>query len=590
MKSSAPARCCFRIDSGRYRTALRSADAQLADARSQVGSQQADYSAAQARVQSAQAQLDYAVSEAARQKDLLGQGISSQDQYEQAALAVKTARQAISVAQSQAASIRAALSGRVDAPATDQPGVRHASAAVDDATLNLGYTVVKAPQDGIVTKVTQLQVGDYVTAGRPVFTLVGKHLWIEANFKESQLRYMRLGQKATVTIDAYPDHELRAHISSFSPGTGNAFSLLPPENATGNWVKVVQRLPVELELEDAPGDLPLHAGPQRRGHGRHRPQAPSLRLRQDRVRQMSAGAYPDTTTRRFITFSVMAATIMNALDSTIANVALPHIQGSGLGLAGRDYLGADQLYRLGGDLHAADWLAGRALRAQAADAGLGGRIHSCLDAVRPCHQSRRAGDLPHPAGHVRRGFGADEPGNPARYQSARAAWPRHGDLGHGRRARPHHWPRAGRLAHRQSLVALGVLHQSSCRHRDVPGHLRLPLGDEERQPVEPRSVRLRAARAWPRPAPVDARPRADAGLVQLHRDLGGSGHGGLLPLSLPRPYPDRQDQAVHRARPVRRPQFRAWLGLRLLPRRAALLGAGAAAADARAAHGLSRGG
>ncbi len=264
----------FRIDSGRYQTALRSADAQLADARSQVASQQADYGAAQARVQSAQAQLDYAVSEAVRQKDLLGQGISSQDQYEQAELAVKTARQAISAAQGQAASIRAALSGRVDAPATDQPGVRHASAAVDDAALNLGYTVIKAPQDGIVTKVTQLQVGDYVTAGRPVFTLVGKHLWIEANFKESQLRFMRLGQKATVTIDAYPDHELKAHVASFSPGTGNAFSLLPPENATGNWVKVVQRLPVELELEDAPGDLPLHAGLSAEvtvdtGHKRH---------------------------------------------------------------------------------------------------------------------------------------------------------------------------------------------------------------------------------------------------------------------------------------------------------------------------------
>lgn len=264
----------FRIDSGRYQTALRSADAQLADARSQVASQQADYAAAQARVSSAQAQLDYATREAARQKDLLGQGISSQDQYDQAELAVKTARQAISAAQGQAASIKAALSGRVEAPAADQPGVRHASAAVDDAALNLGYTVVKAPQDGIVTKVSQLQVGDYVTAGRPVFTLVGKHLWIEANFKESQLRYMRLGQKATVKIDAYPDHELRAHVASFSPGTGNAFSLLPAENATGNWVKVVQRLPVELELEDAPRDLPLHAGLSAEvtvdtGHQRH---------------------------------------------------------------------------------------------------------------------------------------------------------------------------------------------------------------------------------------------------------------------------------------------------------------------------------
>ena len=250
----------FRIDPGRYETAMRSADAQLADAQSHVAASQADYAAALARVQSANAQLDYARREAARQKDLLSQGISSQDQYDQAVLAVETARQAISAAAGEAESIKAALAGRVDAPISTQPGVRRANAAVDDARLNLGYTVVRAPQDGIVTKVNQLQVGDYVTAGKPVFTLVGKHMWVEANFKENQLRYMRLGQKAEIIIDAYPDHVLKAHVASFSPGTGNAFALLPAENATGNWVKVVQRLPVELELEAVPADLPLHAG------------------------------------------------------------------------------------------------------------------------------------------------------------------------------------------------------------------------------------------------------------------------------------------------------------------------------------------
>lgn len=250
----------FRIDPGRYQTALDAADAQLADARTGVESQRADYQAAQSRVQAAQAQLDYAVREAARQKDLLAQGISSQDQYDQAALAVRTARQAIATATGQASSVKAALSGDVDAPATAQPSVKRAIAAVNDARLNLGYTVVTAPQDGIVTKVTQLQVGDYVTAGRPVFTLASRHLWIEANFKENQLRYMRIGQPATVKVDAFADRELKGHIASFSPGTGNAFSLLPPENATGNWVKVVQRLPVELEIEKLPRDLPLHAG------------------------------------------------------------------------------------------------------------------------------------------------------------------------------------------------------------------------------------------------------------------------------------------------------------------------------------------
>ena len=250
----------FRIDPGRFETAMKSASAQLANARTEVAATRADYAAAQARVQAAQAQLDYAAREAARQKELLAEGISSQNQYDQAVLAVRTARQSIGTAKAEAASIAANLSGQVNAPVSNQPGVRQASAAVAEAQLNLGYTVVRAPQDGIVTKVTQLQVGDYVTAGKPVFSLVGQHIWIEANFKESQLQYMRLGQPATVEVDAFSDFPMKAHIASFSPGTGNASSLLPPKNATGNWVKVVQRLPVELELDHIPAGLPLHAG------------------------------------------------------------------------------------------------------------------------------------------------------------------------------------------------------------------------------------------------------------------------------------------------------------------------------------------
>jgi membrane fusion protein, multidrug efflux system len=250
----------FTIDPERFKTALSSASAQLAGAQTQVAAARANYAAAQARVQSARAQLDYAQREAGRQKELLGEGISSQNQYDQAVLAVKTARQAIGTAQSDAASIAATLSGQVNGPVAGQPAVRQANAGLAEARLNLGYTVVRAPQDGIVTKVTQLQVGDYVTAGKPVFTLVGQRVWIEANFKESQLQYMRLGQPATVKVDAFPDHALKARVASFSPGTGNAFSLLPAENATGNWVKVVQRLPVELELQNVPADLPLHAG------------------------------------------------------------------------------------------------------------------------------------------------------------------------------------------------------------------------------------------------------------------------------------------------------------------------------------------
>jgi membrane fusion protein (multidrug efflux system) len=90
--------------------------------------------------------------------------------------------------------------------------------------------------------------------------LSGQKFWVEANYKESQLRYMRLGQAATVTIDAFPDVELKGHVDTFSPGTGSSFSVLPPENATGNWVKVTQRVPVQIALDAVPQGLPLHAG------------------------------------------------------------------------------------------------------------------------------------------------------------------------------------------------------------------------------------------------------------------------------------------------------------------------------------------
>jgi membrane fusion protein (multidrug efflux system) len=127
--------------------------------------------------------------------------------------------------------------------------------------LNLSYTVIRAPEDGIVAKVEQLQVGNYINASSALFALIStQDVWIEANFKESQLTYMRAGQAATVRIDSYPGELFHARVTSLSPGTGAAFSMLPPENATGNWVKVVQRLPVRLAVVDAPHSLALRAG------------------------------------------------------------------------------------------------------------------------------------------------------------------------------------------------------------------------------------------------------------------------------------------------------------------------------------------
>jgi membrane fusion protein (multidrug efflux system) len=250
----------FRIDPAPYQAAVDEAAAALATAHTQVASLRANFAQGQADIQSARDKLAYATREAARQKELLAEGISSQAQYDQAVLNRQNAAQAIQSSEQQAQSVAASLSGNVAAPSASQPAVKRAQAALERAQLNLNYTVVRAAQDGIVTKVNQLQVGSYVTAAKPVFTLAGVRIWVEANFKENQLSYMRVGQPAKFSIDAFPDLKLTGHVTSFSPGTGNSFSLLPAENAAGNWVKVVQRLPIELSIDHLPQGIPLHAG------------------------------------------------------------------------------------------------------------------------------------------------------------------------------------------------------------------------------------------------------------------------------------------------------------------------------------------
>ena len=250
----------FRIDPESYRAMLGQAQAELADARTDVGSSRADYQEALSQVSAARARAAYARSEAARQGSLLKEGISSRRQYDSAVLDVSTATDAIAAAQAKAESLRASLAGNVGGSIEDQPKVQRATAALEQARIALNDAIVRAPQDGIVTRVNQLQVGNYVQPGRPVFMLSGTRYWVQANFKENQLRYMRVGQPVTIKIDAFPDHALKGRVESFSPGTGNSFSILPAENATGNWVKVVQRLPVQIAIANPPDDLPMSAG------------------------------------------------------------------------------------------------------------------------------------------------------------------------------------------------------------------------------------------------------------------------------------------------------------------------------------------
>ncbi|HVW72162.1 MAG TPA: HlyD family secretion protein [Rhizomicrobium sp.] len=250
----------FRLDTPRFRIAVEDARAQLAAALLKVPALKAAYRQRQADQAAAQTALAFATRELARQTQLQAQGISSRAQLDQAKTNFQSAQQQLAAAQQQTASALADLAGNPNADAASLPMVRQAQAALDHALLELSYTIVHAPTDGIVAKVEQIQVGDHVNAATPLFALMSDHdIWVEANFKETDLTYMRPGQDATFSIDAYPGRTFHGKVTSTSPGTGSSFSLLPPENSSGNWVKVVQRLPVRLSIE-RDGDVPLAAG------------------------------------------------------------------------------------------------------------------------------------------------------------------------------------------------------------------------------------------------------------------------------------------------------------------------------------------
>jgi membrane fusion protein (multidrug efflux system) len=251
----------FRLDDAPFRIAVSNAAAHLAAARLQVQSLKSVYRQRQAELRAARDSDAYARQQFDRQKRLLGSGIASQAQFDQASHARDAALQQVASAQQQIGVALADLDGDPDIDPERHPLVEEAQAALDRAQLDLSYTTIHAPNKGVAAKVEQLQVGDYISASTPVFALVSTdNVWIEANFKEVQLARMRPGQTATVTIDRYPGRRFMARVSSLSPSTGSQFSLLPPENATGNWVKVVQRVPVRLHLVDVDPGFLLQGG------------------------------------------------------------------------------------------------------------------------------------------------------------------------------------------------------------------------------------------------------------------------------------------------------------------------------------------
>lgn len=251
----------FRLDPKPLQIAVDRAQAQLGTARLRIDELKASYRQQQAELQSAKASADYDQKEFARKKALLATEYVSRAGYERAETDLKVSRQHIAAIEQQIASTVAALDGSPDIVIDSHPTVREAKAQLDEAQLYLSYATVTAPADGIVAKVDDLQIGNYLNNGAPAFALISNQdIWIEANFRETQVTHMRPGQPATITLDTYPDHRFKARVISMSPGAGADFALLPPENATGNWVKVVQRVPVRLELDEVDPAVPLFSG------------------------------------------------------------------------------------------------------------------------------------------------------------------------------------------------------------------------------------------------------------------------------------------------------------------------------------------
>ncbi|MBV9996239.1 MAG: HlyD family secretion protein [Caulobacteraceae bacterium] len=249
----------FRLDVNDYSAVLEQARAQLASARLQVQALQAGHALQQANLKMAMATAAYADREAARQKALVDAGVASRDQYETAVHNADVARQDVARAQQQVAQALANLGG-ANVTVENHPSVLQAKAAVDKAAINVADGTVVAAQDGVVTRVSELQVGSYINAAQTLFWLVSGQPWVEANFKEDQLARMRVGQPVRIKVDAAAGHVFQGHVQSFSPGSGQAFSPLPAQNATGNWVKVVQRLPVRIAFDEQPPDMAGRAG------------------------------------------------------------------------------------------------------------------------------------------------------------------------------------------------------------------------------------------------------------------------------------------------------------------------------------------
>ena len=250
----------FRLDQQPFKIALDRSEAELDLVRTQVEHLRADYHEAVTQVVTEEERVKFLTRQLSRHKKLMDRKLGSEQAYDVAAHDLSLAKRQVRVLRQRVQRALQSLEGNPDIKVEEHARFLRARAERDQAAIAWADTSIEAPVDGIVSNM-KLQAGEYVEEGDAVFTIIenGK-VWVEANLKETQLTHVLEGQSASITVDAYPGVEWPATVDAIAPATGAEFSVLPPQNATGNWVKVVQRIPVLLDVEQPPKGNPLRAG------------------------------------------------------------------------------------------------------------------------------------------------------------------------------------------------------------------------------------------------------------------------------------------------------------------------------------------
>ena len=442
------------------------------------------------------------------------------------------------------ANATAALGGNPNIVTDDHPAVRAALAARDVAQRNLDKTTVLAPAAGIVSQVGSLNVGQFINTGSTIATLVETgDMWVEANFKETQLVGLKAGMPAEVTVDAFPGVKFEGQVASIGAATGAEFALIPAQNATGNWVKVTQRIPVTVVGR---GRRPAAAARrhERRRQRRHQACGQRAGRAEGELTWPPQPPSPQPTVvvknKGLLTLAIMVAVIMQVLDTTIANVALPHMRAS---------LGASQ--------DEINWVLTSYIVAAAIATPLTGwfsdrlgRHNLMLIAVVGFTGASLlcgiATSLPQMvlfrvhAGHVRRRAGAAGAGDDDGHQPARATRAGDGDLRRRHHVRADHRADAGRLAHRDLQLARRVPRQPADRHHRLPDAVHADAPQRHQDP-QVRLLRLRHAGHHGRFAADAARSRPGRRLVRFAGNLGLPAPRHLWPVGVRGALPDGRE-------------------------------------------------